>query len=290
MASVATITAARRADRRLLPRLVVLAALLAGACATAPSPENTEAYAEYEARNDPLEPLNRGIFGFNNVVDLFILRPAAGFYRGLTPPPVQTGVTNFLRNMKSPVVLINDLLQGEFERAGITVARFFINTIGGVGGLYDLASEFDLEYHGEDFGQTLAVWGVPDGPFLMLPLIGPSNPRDAVGLAVDTFIFDPFTWWVRVNPDDRDIFQYARFGLTAVSERARNYDELEDIRKSSLDPYATFRSLYRQYRRGQINQGRAEPLPMEGPTLDEIDLEPDPGAAPAPPPDKEATQ
>lgn len=271
MASVAAITGACAAARRLLPRVVVLAALFTAACASAPNPADSEAYAEYEATNDPLEPLNRGIYGFNNVLDLFVFRPAAGFYRGLVPPPVQTGVTNFLRNLRSPVVLINDLLQGEFDRAGTTTARFFINTIGGVGGLYDLASDFGLDYHGEDFGQTLAVWGVPDGPFLMLPLIGPSSPRDAVGLAVDTFVFDPFTWWVRANPDDRDIFQYTRMGLTVLSERARNFDELEDIRKTSLDPYATLRSLYRQFRRGQINQGVAEPLPMEGPSLDEID-------------------
>jgi phospholipid-binding lipoprotein MlaA len=191
---------------------------------------------------------------------------------------VQTGVDNFLRNLNSPVILANDLLQGEFERASKTVARFVVNTIGGVGGLYDLAAELGVESHSEDFGQTLAVWGVPEGPYLVLPILGPSNPRDAVGRAVDTFVFDPISWWVRANPDDRQVWNFARFGLTAVNARAQNYDELEDIRRTSLDPYATIRSLHQQFRRGQINQGREQPMGGDGSLADDIYLDAPPPA------------
>lgn len=262
---------------------VVLLLSIAG-CATVPDRQtDPEAYAEFRARNDPLEPLNRAVFAFNDVIDLFLLRPAAGFYRGLTPPPLQTGVDNFLRNLNSPVVFANHLLQGDFEQAGTTLARFIINTIGGVGGLYDLADDLGLAHSGADFGQTLGVWGVPEGPYLVLPLLGPSNPRDFVGRAVDTFLFDPISWWVRANPDDRQQWALVRFGLTAINERARNFDELEDLRKTSLDPYASIRSLFQQYRRGQIRQRRGEAAPGFGPMLDDIYLE-GPPPAPEPPP------
>jgi phospholipid-binding lipoprotein MlaA len=271
---------------RLVPafsRAIALSLLLfAAACASVPNPSDTEAYAEYEQRNDPLEPLNRGVFAFNDAVDAMVLRPAAGFYRGLTPPPLQTGVNNFLRNLNTPVILANDLLQGQFDNAGITLARFFINTIGGVGGLYDLAADFDLDYHSDDFGLTLGVWGVPEGPYLVLPVIGPSNPRDAFGRAVDSFVFDPIAWWVRANPDDRQQWSFLRYGMTAVNERSRNYDELEDIRRTSLDPYASIRSLYQQYRRGRVNQERGEAETIPGPTMDESDGDAPPPAASGP--------
>jgi phospholipid-binding lipoprotein MlaA len=248
--------------------------LLTAACATAPDQTtDPEGFAEFQARNDPLEPLNRGVFAFNDVIDLFLLRPASGFYRLLVPPPIQTGVNNVLRNFNSPVVLANDLLQGEFERAGKTVARFVVNTIGGVGGLYDLATDLGIDYHSEDFGQTLAVWGAPEGPYLVLPLLGPSSPRDAVGRAVDSFVFDPFSWWVRANPDERQKWAFARIGATVINARSRNHDELEDIRANSLDPYATFRSLYQQFRRGEINQGRGGSGAADGALADDIYLD-----------------
>ncbi len=261
----------------------VLVILFTAACATVPDRDaDPEGYAEFRERNDPLEPLNRGVFAFNEVIDLFILQPAAGFYSLLVPPPIQTGVDNALRNLNSPVIFINSLLQGELERAGTTVARFVINTVGGVGGLYDLAADMGLEHQSKDFGQTLAVWGVPEGPYLVLPLIGPSNPRDAVGRAVDTLVFDPITWWVRANPDDRQQWGFLRLGLTAVSQRAKSLEEIDDIRRTSLDPYATIRSLFQQYRRGQVGQGRGGTAPGGGPDFDDIYLDTPPPATDAP--------
>ncbi|MBK8175618.1 MAG: VacJ family lipoprotein [Rhodospirillales bacterium] len=245
-----------------------LAAVLFG-CATPPDRSDKEAYAEFEAINDPLEPLNRTIFSFNQAIDAMFLRPWADFYRLLLPPPLREGIHNILNNLRSPIILANDLMQGEFERAGTTTGRFLINTTLGVGGIADWASDFGLPYHNEDFGQTLAVWGAPEGPFLIVPLLGPSNPRDALGIAVDNLLIDPIVWWVRVNPDDREWLQYVRTSLTILDVRAQTVDELDDLQKSSLDYYAALRSLYRQFRTSEIYQGQPPP-PEEGPRLDDF--------------------
>ena len=257
----------------LLTVLLPLAAVTG--CAAVPPESDREARAEFEARNDPIEPFNRRVYAFNRAVDALFLKPAAIFYRALTPPPVRSGVSNALHNLKSPVILANDLMQAEFERAGNTASRFAINSTLGVGGLGDpAADQFGIEKHSEDFGQTLAVWGVGEGPFLMLPLLGPSNPRDAVGFAVDSFVLDPFAWWVRVRNDDRALYSYIRLGLTAIDARSANFEGIEDIERNSLDPYAALRSLYRQFRAKEINQGRA-PADFDVPDFDDI-----PDAAP----------
>jgi phospholipid-binding lipoprotein MlaA len=254
-----------------LARLAAAACLAAATlgCATPPDRSDKEAYAEFEAINDPLEPLNRTIFEVNRGLDAMFLRPLADFYRLLLPPPFREGVHNVLTNLRSPIVLANDLLQAEWERAGTTTGRFVVNTTLGVGGLADWATDFGLQYHNEDFGQTLAVWGLPEGPFLMLPLLGPSNPRDAAGIAVDNLVFDPIAWWVRASPDDRQWAQYVRTGGQVIDARAQNVEELDDVEKSSLDYYAAIRSLYRQFRVAEIYQG--QPPPADGgPTLDDF--------------------
>ena len=152
----------------------------------------TPALAQEDVR-DPLEPLNRGIFQVNRVMDGLVLEPAARIYRMTTPQFFRTGVSNFLANLRTPVVLVNDLLQGEFARAELTLGRFMMNTILGLGGVIDVGGKLGMpDRHYEDFGQTLAVYGVGSGPFLMLPLLGPSNGRDAVGRVVD-LAFDPFS-------------------------------------------------------------------------------------------------
>ncbi|MCG8511812.1 MAG: VacJ family lipoprotein [Rhodospirillales bacterium] len=227
---------------------------LLSACATAPDPAEPEAVREFEEINDPAEPTNRAIFAFNQAVDKAVLKPAAGMYRHLVPPPVRTGIHNALDNLRSPVIFLNDILQGEMERAGNTFMRFVINSTIGILGLRDPATEMGYAYHSEDFGQTLATWGVDEGPYMMLPVFGPSNPRDAVGLAVD-FFTDPFNMWAANS--NREFATYARGGTRAVDERARNYDALEEMERSSLDFYAAIRSLYRQRRADEINNGTA---------------------------------
>jgi phospholipid-binding lipoprotein MlaA len=225
-------------------------------CATPPS-DDPEALAAFEEANDPLEPMNRYFFELNYAADELLLKPLAGWYYIGLPDFAQDGVRNALRNLRSPIVLANDLLQGKTDRAGITVGRFLVNSTLGLGGLFDIASRMDLEYHDEDFGQTLAVHGVDEGPYLMLPLLGPSNPRDAAGKVVD-MIFDPLTY-LGYYVSGFDGVGTATSLLDGVDTRARNLKTLDEIRRGSLDYYATIRSLYRQRRTDEIHDGQPPP-------------------------------
>jgi phospholipid-binding lipoprotein MlaA len=209
-----------------------------------------------EDPDDPLEPLNRGIFQFNLVLDGLLLEPAARIYRMAAPQFVRTGVSNFLANLRTPVVLANDLLQGEFERAELTLGRFMLNTILGVGGFVDVGDKVGMPArHYEDFGQTLAVYGVRSGPFLMLPLLGPSNGRDAVGRVVDLG-FDPFSIFGVVDPGVVPIeVALARRSAEIVSFREETLDEFDELERSSIDLYAAVRTLYGQFRANEIRNG-----------------------------------
>ena len=238
---------------RALPAFIALSLL--AACATAPDPADSDAVAEYSETNDPAELTMRAIFAFNQALDTYVLKPVAGVYKDYVPDVAKRGVNNFLNNLRSPVILANDLLQGEFQRGGETTARFVMNTALGFLGFSDTAADLGLYFHNEDFGQTLAVWGVPEGPYVVLPIFGPSNPRDAVGLVVDT-LADPFNWWA--SNTDKDWAPFARTGLRAIDDRARAYDLIEDLQRSSLDYYATIRSLYRQRRGDEIRNGAAD--------------------------------
>jgi phospholipid-binding lipoprotein MlaA len=215
----------------------------------------TPALAQEEP-NDPLEPLNRGIFQFNLVIDGLLLEPAARLYRMATPQFVRTGVSNFLANLRTPVVLANDLLQGEFERAELTLGRFMLNTILGVGGLVDVGGKVGMpERHYEDFGQTLAVYGVSSGPFLMLPLFGPSSGRDAVGRVVDLGL-DPFSIMSMTDVGVASTeFSVARMGAETVSFREETLDEFDELKRTSIDLYAALRTLYGQFRANEIRNG-----------------------------------
>jgi len=234
--------------------------VLAG-CAVPPPVSDKEAWTEYQEVNDPLEPTNRKILAFNRGVDSAVLKPAATAYRDYLPGWLRTMVGNFLDHLRAPVVFVNDVLQGEGDRALTTLNRFWINT--GLGfGLLDMADAMGIEGHDEDFGQTLAVWGVPSGPFVMLPLYGPSNPRDAVGRVVD-FLADPFNIWTANT--DHEHLRFARAGTLAVDVRAGSLDLIEDLEKSSLDFYASIRSLYRQRRADEISNGKGSAnLPAPG--------------------------
>lgn len=225
----------------------VLAAALPG-CATPPPAEDAEATAAFREINDPLEPLNRAIMEFNLVLDKAILKPAAYAYNKCVPAPLRDNVHNFLSNLRNPVTLANDLIQGEMDRAGTVMLRFAMNSSIGVLGINDIAAEFGIVEHREDFGQTLAVWSVGSGPYLMLPVFGPTNLRDGIGMAVDTVI-DPFPW---VTPAE---FRYGTAAGRAVDFRARNYDQLNELEEQSLDLYAAVRSLYRQHRADLIWNG-----------------------------------
>ena len=253
-----------------LGAVVALGIMLMGCASAANNNTDPETRAEQIALNDPLEPVNRVIFQVNRGLDTWFLRPAAIFYRGMLPPQLQTAFSNFLDNLSSPVVLFNDILQGNSDRAGDTLARFVINTTVGIGGIFDMATDMGYPDHSEDFGQTLGVWGVGEGPYIMLPIFGPSNPRDAAGLVADYFA-DPITNW-SINTDRRWVSP-TRSGAQNVDWRARNMEEIDDMERTSIDYYATVRSLYRQYRKDQIRNGQPNSMPtISGlPAMDDME-------------------
>jgi len=235
--------------------ILIVAALLilTAGCATAPNPADREATAEFAAVNDPAEPTNRAVFAVNRGLDSAILKPLATVYRDVLPKFFQDRMNDLLDNLRSPVIFVNDLLQGEIDRAIATLARFVVNSTFGLAGLNDIATDIGMEGHDEDFGQTLAVWGVPDGPYVMLPLFGPSNPRDTVGLVVD-FLVDPFNLWA--GNTGRDYAILSRAGARGIDQRAIYMEALDDIERTSLDYYASIRSLYRQRRAEEIRNGK----------------------------------
>lgn len=209
--------------------------------------------ADMDDENDPLEGLNRGIFEFNRVVDGAFIKPAAQIYRGVLPQEAQDGIRNFLRNLRSPLILLNNLLQGDMQAAGNTIGRFLLNTTAGLGGVMDLAAERGIPYRGEDFGQTLAVWGVGDGPYLMLPVLGPSNLRDTSGMVAE-WLVDPVNLYL--DEEGHEALIWVRAGLTGIDARARSIDVLNELERTSLDYYAAIRSLYRQQRTNDIRNSR----------------------------------
>ena len=239
----------------------VLALMMLGACAS--PPEDADERAAFEEENDPLQDFNRYIHEVNYAFDQLVFRPISGMYRTGVPSQIRGAIRNFFDNLRSPVIFVNDLLQGEGERAGITLARFVTNSTLGLVGLIDTADlAFGLEFHDEDFGQTLAVWGVDEGIYLVLPLFGPSNPRDVIGIAVDSFL-DP--WDSLLRAAGVEYGPPARTILNAVDLRARNIDALDDIARTSIDYYATLRSLYRQRRADEIRNGiptALQPVPV----------------------------
>lgn len=223
------------------------------ACATKPPASDPDALAEYQETNDPLEPTNRFFYRVNNGLDTIILRPASQAYTAVLPQVVRTHIHDVLNNLGTPVTLANDMMQGKPRRAGNTLMRMVINTTVGVAGIFDVADGWGYHDHDTDFGVTLALWGVPAGPFLFLPLFGPSDPRDGVGIGAG-IAMDPLTWvgqGVTVTA-----LNWTRFGVSALDARAAHAQDIDTIRKTALDPYATFRSLYRQHRSGQIEETR----------------------------------
>lgn len=219
---------------------------------TVMAPGGARAYEEDTGISDPFEGLNRAIFEFNIAVDRALLKPLAKGYVFILPEFSREMIKHFLDNLRSPVILANDLLQGKFGRAGITIERFVINSTIGIGGLFDLARELGIEGHDEDFGQTLATWGFAQGPYLVFPIVGPAPPRDAIGLGVDLLLdpFDPLFYELLPLT-----FSAARIGTRVVDTRARHLATLDEIKAGSIDFYATVRSLYVQRREDQIRDG-----------------------------------
>lgn len=225
-------------------RIGCIALLMLAGCATTPGEERL-------AERDPLEGFNRGVWGFNQAVDKVVLKPVTVVYRTTTPRPARRGLSRILANLSEPFSMINNILQGKPDRAARNFERFVVNTTIGVGGLADHATGFGIAPADEDFGQTLATWGVNGGPYLVLPILGPSTLRDGVGSGVAQ-IADPYRVGMR------------HIGLTNTQQLAATGGEIISIRsdlmesgadaylKTSLDPYAAAKSAYLQRRHAVV--------------------------------------
>ncbi len=237
--------------RGLLVATALASPVLLGGCAGKPT--DSAATADAENVNDPIEPTNRFFYRVNDGLDTVVLRPAAVAYNYVLPPTVRAHTHNFLVNLSNPVTLADDMLQGKPRRAGDTLMRLLINSTVGVAGVFDVATDWGYPAHSTDFGVTLALWGFESGPYLFLPLFGPSDPRDATGIAADTGL-DPFTWIGQGAAVTG--LEAGRFALNAIDTRAGLVGTIDQIKAGALDPYATFRSLYRQHRAAQIQETR----------------------------------
>lgn len=225
-------------------RLGCIALLMLAGCATTPGEERL-------AERDPLEGFNRGVWGFNRAVDTVAIKPVTGVYRTVTPRPARRGLSRILANLSEPFSMINNILQGKPDRAMRNLERFAVNTTIGVGGLADHATGFGIAPADEDFGQTLARWGVNGGPYLVLPLLGPSTLRDGVGSGVAQ-VADPY----RVGMRNIGLSGTQQLGVTAgeiISTRSDLMDSGADaFLDTSLDPYAAAKSAYLQRRHAQV--------------------------------------
>lgn len=205
--------------------------------------------------SDPFEGYNRVMFKFNDAVDQNVLVPIVKGYRYVVPEPARNGVHNALTNLQSPVTIGNQLLQGDLSGAGKATVRMIVNTLIGVGGLFDVAGSEGIEHEPEDFGQTLAVWGLGDGPYVVPPLFPPGSLRDLTGKAIDSYA-DPVRLWM--SNTDREATLIARAGLDVIDTREQYLDVLADLRASAVDYYATVRSVNHQRRAALIRDDRAD--------------------------------
>lgn len=249
--------------------LALLLALGLGACAVSvayaatpgatKSSEHTDADDQtyVDTDSDPLEPFNRVIYGFNHIFDKVVLRPVTQAYRYVVPEYGRTMFDNFVTNLYTPVVFTNSVLQGDPKNSFSTFFRFVINTTIGVGGMFDVASEAGLHNRNADLGETMAFYGVGPGPYLVIPVIGPSNVRDAFGRLGDAFMTPTnyATDWFKGGQGYE--IEYGVWAATAIDERSKNMKLIDEIYANSLDPYSTFRSGYTQKRASDIRRAKA---------------------------------
>jgi phospholipid-binding lipoprotein MlaA len=236
-------------------------ATLALLSACADMPKTPAEQAEFRATNDPLEPMNRTTFDVNDFLDRLLIRPLAELYRATIPPGLRDRIAGIVTNMKEPVIFANNMMQGEFDRAGTTLERFAVNTTIGGAGMFDIARTWGDYQKMGDFGQTLSVWGINAGPYLVLPLFGPSNFRDAVGLGVDT-VMSPWGYLAAMGGNGTsNRFEIASFSADGIVRREQNIEALDVLRSGSLDFYAQMRSVYRQYRDKQLGHQSTAGMP-----------------------------
>lgn len=219
--------------------------------------------------NDPYEAMNRKIFEFNRTFDRQIFKPISSAYQFVMPDPLEDGVSNAMRNLREPWVFINDILQLKFKRALTTLTRFTLNTTVGAAGLFKVSDGMGIPYHSEDLGQTFAVWGIKESPYLVIPFIGPSTNRDFVGFA-GYFFLDPVT--IALVDEGKRGLALTRTGVDALDARVRLHDALDELYKED-DPYVVMRSLYLQTQRYQIYDGDPPADEAEEDFFDELEDE-----------------
>ena len=242
--------------------LAMSVSLMAAGCAGTGTASNEQVVVGNEQISDPFEGANRAVLSVNEAVDKAVIEPVARGYRYVAPKPIRQGVRNVLRNLKSPIIMGNQLLQGDLEGFGNATGRLVINTLLGIGGLFDVADMGGIPYEPEDFGQTLATWGVGNGPYIVIPLLGPSTLRDGTGMIVDSFA-DP----VRIYMFNHDLewLHYTRVGVGVVDQREELLDVIDDLRRNSFDYYAALRSAYYQRRQALVND--MDPSTASGPEI-----------------------
>lgn len=233
---------------------IALTTMVAG-CATA-------------TNKDPLEGVNRGIYKFNDVADRGLIKPVSTAYKTVTPSSIRKGISNFFSNIGTLTTVINDLLQLKFAHAFTDAGRFVINSTFGLAGFIDVASMDNIEKRNEDFGQTLGHWGVGSGAYLVLPFIGPSTARDAVGLAVDTVTSDPITYTHNIG--EIRLHNQLRTAQL-IDKRTQLLDATDIVDNASIDPYAFLRDAYLQRRASLVQDGL---VPQELIKQDDGDFEP----------------
>ena len=232
---------------RLLNTLSLLAVLGLGGCASVPGPPD---------ERDPFESFNRAVYAFNDAADREVFRPIATDYRDHVPRPVRTGISNFFGNLQDVIVLVNDLLQLKIEQGMSDFGRIVYNTTFGLLGIIDVATPMGLPKHDEDFGQTLGYWGVPAGPYLMLPFLGPSSARDTVGLVGDIYVHPMFQGLIT-----DEAVSWGAVGLRYIDLRAQLLGATRVVDEAALDPYAFVRDAYLQRRRNLVYDGNPPPDP-----------------------------
>ncbi len=231
--------------------LLLLLTVLLTACASIQQTERV-------AKIDPFERVNRAVFSFNETADEYVIKPVAEAYKFVLPEFVRTGVTNFFSNINDVLIAANNLLQGKPSNAASDIGRFLVNSTIGILGLFDVATDMGLDKNREDFGQTLGVWGVADGPYMVLPFFGASNARDTVGLVVDI----ETDFMLNTNKLDSDE-KLAVNGLRVVNRRADLLDAGQLLEDAAFDKYSFVRDGYIQRRRSQVYDGEPPPSPEE---------------------------
>ena len=227
-------------------------ATLAG-CAKRPPASDPQAVADFEATNDPLEPTNRFFYGVFTTVDAYTLKPVAEAYVYVVPRPVRTGLHHMLGNIAEPVTFLNSILEAKSRRAGDSLVRFAVNSTAGVGGIFDVAAGLGYPEPTASGALTLAYWGLPSGPYLFLPLLGPGTFRSFTGYAVDIGL-SPYTYVPRGY--GLLTFNDAVYGLGIVDARALVLHDFDELQKTSLDAYATIRSAYTQHAASDLQKLR----------------------------------